>query len=108
MFDVDLGCAHAWAAAAAGELSRARRLALEAADRGRSQGHHGFELLALHDLLRLGDVATAAPRLAEAVRANDSAFANACAAHASALIAGDGAALDAASSWPSCSAEIGA
>jgi DNA-binding NarL/FixJ family response regulator len=96
MFDVDLGRAHAWAAAAAGELSRARRLALEAADRGRDQGHFGFELLALHDLLRLGDVATAAPRLAEAVRVNDSAFAHACAAHASALIVGDGGALDAA------------
>jgi DNA-binding CsgD family transcriptional regulator len=94
MFDVDVGLARAWAAAAGGELSRARSEAVGAADRGHAQGHDGFVLLALHDLTRLGDSVTAAPRLAALAATSDSAFARPCAEHAGGLVAGDTAALE--------------
>jgi DNA-binding NarL/FixJ family response regulator len=94
MFDVDLGLARAWAAAAGGELSLARAEALQAADRGEAQGHYGFALLALHDLARLGDAATAAPRLAALARRVDGRLAPPCAGHAAALASRDAPALD--------------
>jgi DNA-binding NarL/FixJ family response regulator len=94
MFDVDLALARAWAAASRGELSHARALALDAADRAGAHGQHGFALLALHDLARLGGAATAAPRLAALVATVDGRLAPACAAHAAALASGDAPALD--------------
>ena len=100
----DMGMGRAWAAAVAGELTRARTLALEAADLAAARGQRAFEVRALHDLARLGDPATAAPRLATlaggngrpqatAPRGVDGPFPPLAAAHAAALVAGDGAAL---------------
>ena len=63
-FDTELGLARAWSAAAGGELSRAQALALGAADLARSRGQVAHAMRALHELCRLGDPATAAPRRA--------------------------------------------
>ena len=42
-FGIEVTLARAWVAAAEGELSRARALALEGADEARARGHDGFE-----------------------------------------------------------------
>ena len=63
-FEVELGLARAWAAAAAGELSRARELAREAAERAEARGQDGLAVRAHHERCRLGDAAGAAPALA--------------------------------------------
>ena len=92
-FAVELGLARAWSAAASGELSRARGLARAAAALGRSRGQDAYAVRALHELCRLGDPAAAAPQLAGLAGSVDGPFAAAAAAHAAALVAGDGAAL---------------
>jgi DNA-binding CsgD family transcriptional regulator len=91
--DVMLG--RAWGRAAAGELSLACELALEAADFAAARGQRGFEVHALRDLCRLGDPATAAPRL-EALADVQGPLAPLARAHAAALVARDGTALMAA------------
>ena len=53
-FGIEVTLARAWVAAAEGELSRARALALEGADEARARGHDGFEVRARHEALRLG------------------------------------------------------
>jgi DNA-binding CsgD family transcriptional regulator len=98
-WETDVVLGRAWAAVAAGELSRARGLAIEAADLAASRGQRAFELRALHDLCRLSDAAEAAPRLARLAGHDDPGervdgpLAPLAAAHAAALVAGDGAAL---------------
>jgi len=92
-WEVDMVLGRAWEAAAVGELSRACGLALEASDLAASRGQRGFELHALHDLCRLGDPATAAPRLAALAGGVDGPLAPVAAAHAAALVARDGPAL---------------
>lgn len=92
-FAVELELAHAWSAAASGELSRARTLAREAGALTRSRGQDAYAVRALHELCRLGDPATAAPELARLADRVDGPFAAIAAAHAAALVAGDGAAL---------------
>jgi hypothetical protein len=92
-FAVELELARAWSAAASGELSRARALAREAGALARSRGQDAYAVRALHELCRLGDPATAAPELARLAGSVDGPFAATAAAHATALAAGDGAAL---------------
>ena len=85
--------ARAWSAAASGELSGARALAREAADTARARGQDAYAVWALHALCRLGDAAAAAPGLAELARRVDGPYAGLAAAHATAVVSGDGAAL---------------
>jgi DNA-binding CsgD family transcriptional regulator len=92
-FAVEVELARAWSAAADGELGRARALACDAAEVARSRGQHAYGVRALHELCRLGDPATAAAGLAELADRVDGPFAATAAAHAAALVAGDGAAL---------------
>lgn len=89
-FAVELELARAWSAAASGELSRARRLAREAAAFAQSRGQDAYAARALHELCRLGDAAAAEPELDRLARAVDGPFAATAAAHAAALLAGDG------------------
>jgi DNA-binding CsgD family transcriptional regulator len=110
-FAVELELARAWGAAAGGELSRARAHARGAAELALVHGQDAYAVRALHELCRLGDPATAAPELArlaagargpsadiapDLVRPAggiDGPFAASAAAHAAALVAGDGGAL---------------
>ena len=92
-FAAELGLARAWSAAASGELSRARALARDAAAAARARGQDAYAVCALHALCRLGDPAAAAPGLAELAERVDGPYAGLAAAHAAALVAGDGAAL---------------
>jgi DNA-binding CsgD family transcriptional regulator len=92
-FAVELELARAWSAAASGELSRARALARDAGALARSRGQDAYAVRALHDLCRLGDPAAAAAELAGLADRIDGPFAAIAAAHAAALVAGDGAAL---------------
>ena len=92
-FQVELELARAWSTAASGELSRARVLAAEAGARADSRGQAAYAVRALHELCRLGDASAAAPELTRLVARVDGPFAATAAAHAAALVAGDGAAL---------------
>ena len=92
-FAVELELARAWAAAASGELTRARAHAREAAALAQSRGQHAYAARAWHELCRLGDATTAAPELAALTNRIDGVFVGAAADHAAALAAGDGAAL---------------
>ncbi len=92
-FAVELVLARAWSAAAGGELGRARTVAREARELAGSRGQDAYTVRALHELCRLGDPATAAPELARLADRVDGPFAATAAAHAAALVAGDGAAL---------------
>ena len=92
-FAVELELGRAWGAAASGELSRARALARDAVKLALARGQDGYAVRALHELCRLGDPAAAAPELARLAGSVDGPFAPSAAAHAAALVAGDGAAL---------------
>jgi DNA-binding CsgD family transcriptional regulator len=89
-FECELGLARAWSAAADGELSRARALAMESSELARSRGQHTFVMLGLQELCRLGDPAAAAPGLAELAGELDGQYVQVAAAHAAALVARDG------------------
>ena len=88
--------ARAWVAAAEGAVGEARTLAREAALLAASQTQPAMEVIALHTAVCFGDRGVAA-RLAELAGAVDGPRAPAAAAHAAALAADDGAALQAAS-----------
>jgi DNA-binding CsgD family transcriptional regulator len=111
-FALDVQLAHAWTAAVAGELSRARALALGAAAEAGARGQAGFAVRALHEACRLGAAAapassatgpassatgpassgaapTAAAVLADAAARVEGTFAPLAADHAAALAAGD-------------------
>jgi DNA-binding CsgD family transcriptional regulator len=90
-FAVELELARAWSAAASGELSRARALAREAVALALGRGQDAYAVRALHELCRLGE--PAAPELERLAAVVDGSFAATAAAHAAALVAGDGAAL---------------
>jgi DNA-binding CsgD family transcriptional regulator len=92
-FAVELELARAWSAAARGEVSAARALARRAAELARSRGQDAYAVRALHELCRLGDPGAAAPELARLAGGVDGPFAPTAAAHAEALVSGDGAAL---------------
>jgi DNA-binding NarL/FixJ family response regulator len=86
----------AWVAAAAGAASAAVAHARQAADLAAVQGQPALEVLALHTAVCFGD-RTVAHRLAVLAGQVDGPRAPAAAAHAAALAADDGSALDAAS-----------
>ena len=92
-FEPELGLARAWSAAAAGELSRARGLAREAAELARARGQDAYAVRALHERCRLGDQLAAAPELSRLAAGVDGPFAAIAAAHGEALVRRDGAAL---------------
>jgi DNA-binding CsgD family transcriptional regulator/tetratricopeptide (TPR) repeat protein len=63
LMDVDLARGRAWAAAAWGNLSRARALLWDAVDLAERWGQLGSGATALHDLVRIGDRRHATKRL---------------------------------------------
>ena len=91
-----LGLSRAWIAAAAGELTAARSLARTYAETAGEMGQRTYQVIALHDALRLGnhDVAGELNAIAKVV---DGELVAAFAAHAAALVAGDASALEAVS-----------
>jgi DNA-binding NarL/FixJ family response regulator len=92
-FEVARELTRAWAAASAGELSRAWEQALAAAERAESIGQDGFAIQALHAAIRFGGPASAAERLSRLAGRADGPFARTAAAHAVALLQHDGGAL---------------
>jgi DNA-binding CsgD family transcriptional regulator len=90
---VELQLARAWTAAATGELSGARAHAREAAEFAGERGQHAYAVRALHALCRFGDAAAATAELSVLATRVDGPFAAVAAAHAQALVAGDGEAL---------------
>lgn len=85
--------AHAWVLGAEGAVSQAISTAWETARLAADAGQLAHEMAALHTAVRFGDPGPA-PRLAELAGCVDGPRAPAAAAHAAALAAGDGAALD--------------
>ena len=94
IFDADLGLAHAWTAAVAGELSAGRAHALLAADDAQDAGHFSQAAVALHELARLGETRLDPPRLRALASRLDGPLPAAYAAHSQALAEGDPAALE--------------
>jgi DNA-binding CsgD family transcriptional regulator len=92
-----LALARAWLAAAGGEISKARQLALHAADGANERREHSLAVLALHDVARLGDARSVVARLRHLASTVEGPLAPACAAHAEALAVHDGPGLDRAS-----------
>jgi DNA-binding CsgD family transcriptional regulator len=92
-----LELARAWLAAAEGEISKARQLALDAADGATEHGEHALAVHALHDVARLGDARSVVARLRHLASTVEGPLAPACAAHAEALAVHDGPGLDRAS-----------
>jgi DNA-binding CsgD family transcriptional regulator len=94
---VQLG--QAWWRASQGEVSTARELALEVAEQAGKTGAFQFELMALHEVARLGDADAVTARLDELVEPGgddhvDGPYAAAVARFARAMAAGSGAGLD--------------
>jgi DNA-binding CsgD family transcriptional regulator len=81
--------ARAWVSVAEGNLTKATAELSEAADMAREKGEWVWEAAALHDLARLGQARTVAPRLAELASMIEGRFAPARAAHAHGLAARD-------------------
>jgi ATP/maltotriose-dependent transcriptional regulator MalT len=88
---IELG--RAWASAAEGGLSQARRSALDAGEIRLERGQLGAAFLDFHDLARLGGSEAAAPRLAELAGEVEGDWVRACSDHAAALAARDPTAL---------------
>ncbi len=94
LFDTWSGPVHAWVAAARGEVRAAIELALDrAAEAGRYE-QAGFELIALHDVARLGAPARVAARVVELAGTVQGDLAPLFGAHVEALLASNGTALD--------------
>jgi DNA-binding CsgD family transcriptional regulator len=110
LYDADWARARAWTLVAAGKLSDADRAGIEATDVAVRGDRWTYEVLALHDRARFQGLgghgvrasASGSPdvvsRLEELADRVDGGLAPACAAHARALAAGDGPALDAVAS----------
>jgi DNA-binding NarL/FixJ family response regulator len=96
IFDLHIALARAWIAAAKGELSAAQAGVARVADEAEELGRLALEVVALHDLARLGSPKVAAPRLVRLVAMVEGPFAPAAAGHAEALVRGDASGLDAA------------
>ena len=90
--------ARAWLHAAHGEVSTARDLVLEVADRARGAGVWTIEMLVRLDAARLGAAHAVAARLAELTARVEGPYAATAASFASAAAAQDGAGLDEAGS----------
>ncbi|MDN5918031.1 MAG: LuxR C-terminal-related transcriptional regulator [Pseudonocardia sp.] len=82
-----------WAAAARGELSTARRLALHSADALAPVRAYQHEATACHDVVRLGAAELVVARLERLTREFEGPIASIYTRHAAALAAGDGPAL---------------
>ena len=87
----------AWVTVAHGEVSRGRAIALGVADRAEEAGQYAVAVEALHDIARLGDARSVAPRLHGLASVMQGPLAPGCAVHAEALAAHDGKRLDQAS-----------
>jgi hypothetical protein len=87
----ELDLARAWTARVSGDQRQAIAIATEVASSAEARGANGFAVRALHELTRMGDPTTAAPRLARLAATVDGPFAQLAAAHAAA--AGDPPAL---------------
>ncbi|MGC1731594.1 MAG: AAA family ATPase [Pseudonocardiaceae bacterium] len=94
LFDTWSGPVHAWEAAARGEITAAVELALSTAAQAERCGQAGCELIALHDVARLGAPARVAIRLVELATVVQGDLAQVFASHVQALLAADGTALD--------------
>jgi DNA-binding CsgD family transcriptional regulator len=88
-FEPDMTLSRAWAAAADGALSEARRLAGEAADLAEERGALAPAFLAAHDMVRLGDSDGGATRLSRLVDGVQGDLVVACAEHAAAVVSRD-------------------
>ncbi|MFC9787908.1 LuxR C-terminal-related transcriptional regulator [Rhodococcus sp. NPDC127528] len=94
--DSGASLARAWASAAEGATSSAIETARAAGDRAAARGHRGYEVACLQAATQFGDSSTA-PRLAELARAVQGPRVQAASAHAAALAAAAGPALEVAS-----------
>jgi DNA-binding CsgD family transcriptional regulator/tetratricopeptide (TPR) repeat protein len=94
IYEPEVCLAGAWVAAARGEVSTARAVALDAANKAEELGANTYALLALHDVARLGDARAVATRLRHLSATMDGPLAPTCADHAEALAAHDGCRLD--------------
>jgi DNA-binding CsgD family transcriptional regulator len=94
LFDTWPGPIHAWVAAARGDISAAVDLALGTAAEARQRGQPGCELIALHDVARLGAPARVAARLDELAAMVQGDLASLFIRHVQAIVAADGAVLD--------------
>jgi DNA-binding CsgD family transcriptional regulator/tetratricopeptide (TPR) repeat protein len=94
-FQPELTLSRAWVAAAHGEVSKARAIALGLADRAEEAGQDAIAVGALHDIARLGDAPGVASRLRRLASGMEGPLAPICAAHAEALASRDGPGLDA-------------
>ena len=94
VFQLWVALARPWVAAAHGELSRAVTLALDLAKHAQDRGQLAFQILALHDVARLGRPQQVDALLRVLVAGVEGQLAPLYAAHATALVADDGAALD--------------
>src|ERR1700730_5068515 len=74
--------ARCWVRSSAGDVTGAVSQSLELADRLRSDGFHGHELLALHDVARMGQAELVTDRLAELVHEVETPIASIMADHA--------------------------
>jgi DNA-binding NarL/FixJ family response regulator len=86
--------AEPWVAAAHGATSRALSLTLQLADQAADLGLATYELMALHDALRMEPAADVVPRLTALAQRVQGGLAAACANHAEALAASSGVRLD--------------
>jgi DNA-binding CsgD family transcriptional regulator len=97
VFEPLLALSRVWVAAAHGEVSKARAIALGVADRAEEAGQYAIAVGALHDIVRLGDARSVTSRLQRLASLVQGPLAPACASHAGALAAHDGVHLDQAS-----------
>lgn len=89
--------AGAWVSACRGEVSAAQHRATAVADAAAQLEARGVELPALLDVVRFGGARAVGPRLIELTTAMEGGYALAIGAYVTALLAGDGDGLDAAS-----------
>jgi AAA ATPase domain len=94
IFQLWAALARPWVAVARGQRSTAVQLALEVAEQARGGGVVTVQLVGLHDVARLGQPDLVVAALSEAVIGAEGQLAPLYAAHATALAAHDGAALD--------------
>jgi DNA-binding CsgD family transcriptional regulator len=94
VFQLWVALARPWVAAARGELSTAVSLALALAEHAQDRGQLTFQVLALHDVARLGRPRQVDGLLRDLAVDAEGRLAPLYAAHAGALVAQNGAALD--------------
>lgn len=94
VFGPELLQARAWNAVAAGDVDGACRLLWEAVELSEAGGELAMQAGALHDLIRLGRVSTAAGPLCALAEALDGPLVRACQAHASSSAAEDASGIE--------------